>query len=446
METSISRSPTQVRGITPFQMLILAVCIGANMLDGYDIFIMGYALPSLPPEFATKVEKGYLLSSALIGMGISAIFLARLADAFGRRPALIGALVVNVVSLAASAMAPNYMVLIVSRFFTGLAIGMIGVTCVVIGQEMMPSRLRSAVVGIVMGGYPVGSFIAGLVGASIVGVAGWQGLFWVGLGLNVLILLGMVVFVSETAPFLDRSSDPKAAAAAARLRSRISLDPPSAPSTKAKEEGSDSTKVKLFGPEYRGLTIRLWVGYAFLTAAFYFIASWTPQLVTDASGGNKSAGAFAGIMISVGTIVGSLVYAWIGLRMRSTTIAWVAMGVAMLGLVGFALTLQGDLALAMALLLGLALYVTVSAYTTIANAAYPVLIRSRGYGMVLGVGRIGAILSPIIGGYAASFATPKSMYLAVLVPLALVGVCAMLLSKPTQSQDNPKLAREALGH
>jgi MFS family permease len=75
---------------------MVAVCVGANMLDGYDIFIMGYALPSLPADFATKVEKGYLLSSALIGMGISAILLARLADIYGRRPVLIGALVLNV--------------------------------------------------------------------------------------------------------------------------------------------------------------------------------------------------------------------------------------------------------------------------------------------------------------------------------------------------------------
>jgi MFS family permease len=441
-----SASPTQGPGITPFQALIVAVCVGANMLDGYDIFIMGYALPSLPPEFATKVEKGYLLSSALIGMGISAIFLARLADMFGRRPALIGALVLNVVSLVASALAPNYTVLIVSRFFTGIAIGLIGVTCVVIGQEMMPSRLRSAAVGIVMGGYPVGSFIAGLVGASIVGATGWQGLFWVAAGLNLLILLGMVVFVSETAPFLERSSNPKARAAAEKLRARITLDPPAEPGIAKAKESTSSTKVKLLGPEYRTITTILWVGYAFLTAAFYFIASWTPQLITDASGGDTSVGALAGIMISVGTIVGSLVYAWIGLRIRSTTIAWMSMAIAMLALVGFALTLHGNFALTMALLLGLAFYVTVSAYTTIANSAYPVLVRSKGYGMVLGVGRIGAILSPILGGYAATFATPQTMYTAVLVPLALVGLCAMLLSKPTRAQDDPKLARDAAAH
>jgi MFS family permease len=433
-------------GLTAVQLLMVAVCVGANMLDGYDIFIMGYALPSLPADFATKVEKGYLLSSALIGMGISAILLARLADVYGRRPVLIGALVLNVLSLAMSAMAPNYAVLIIARFFTGLAIGLIGVTCVVIGQEMVPARLRSAAVGIVMGGYPVGSFVAGLVGASIINATGWQGLFWVAVGLNLLILAGMVLFVPETAPFLERSVDAKTRAAAERLRQRITLDPPVGPANAAVAADLGGANVKLLGPAYRSVTIRLWIGYAFLTAAFYFVGTWTPQLITDASGGNKAAGAMAGIMISIGTIAGSLVYAYLGMRMRSTTIAWVFMGLAMVALVGFALTLSGTTALAMALSLGLAFYVTVSAYTTIANAAYPVSIRSRGYGMVLGVGRIGAIISPILGGYAASVATPQAMYIAVLVPLAFVAVCAMLLSKPTQGQDDPKLARQPIGH
>jgi MFS family permease len=318
--------------------------------------------------------------------------------------------------------------------------GVIGVTCVVIGQEMMPTPLRSAVVGIVMGGYPVGSFIAGLAGASIVGATGWAGLFWVGLALNLLVLLGMVAFVPETAPFLERSANPKNREAAQRLRARITLDPPDVSTASATATSAASEKVNLLGPEYRTITLTLWVGYAFLTAAFYFVASWTPQLITNASGGDKAAGAMAGIMISIGTIVGALVYAWVGVRHRSTTIAWVSMGLAMLALVGFAVTLSGGLALAMALMLGLTIYVTVWAYTTIANAAYPVLARSKGYGMVLGVGRIGAIVSPILGGYAASIAGPQTMYLAVLLPLAFVGACAMLLNGPTRAQDAPKPA------
>jgi MFS family permease len=419
--------------ITPLQLLIVAVCVSANMLDGYDVFIMGYALPHLPEDFATTVQKGYLISAALIGMGLSAMFLARLADTYGRRPALIGALAVNLAALLASATADSFTVLIVARFFTGIAMGVIGVTCVVIAQEMMPSRLRSSVVGIVMGGYPIGSFVAGLAGAGIVGATGWTGLFWVGLGLNFLVLVAMIAIVPETAPFLERSASPKDREAALQLRRKIALDPTDVPAATTGKAAAGE-KVNLLSPEYRGITLKLWVGYAFLTAAFYFVASWTPQLITNASGGDKSAGALAGIMISVGTIIGALVYAWVGARHRSTTIAWAAMGLAMLALIGFAVTLSGGLALAMALMLGLTIYVTVSAYTTIANAAYPVLARSKGYGMVLGVGRIGAIVSPILGGYAATIAGPQIMYLSVLLPLALVGLCAMLLGGAERGQ------------
>ncbi|NIB31953.1 hypothetical protein HBB16_09705 [Pseudonocardia sp. MCCB 268] len=57
-------------------------CVAVNALDGYDVFIMGYALPYLPAELASPVDKGYLLSSALVGLGVGAMFLARFADIY----------------------------------------------------------------------------------------------------------------------------------------------------------------------------------------------------------------------------------------------------------------------------------------------------------------------------------------------------------------------------
>ncbi|GAA3131141.1 hypothetical protein GCM10020255_004920 [Rhodococcus baikonurensis] len=59
--------------------------MGLYLLDGYDIFVMGYALPHLPDGFATPAQKGYLISAALVGMGLGA-FLGRFADVYGRRP------------------------------------------------------------------------------------------------------------------------------------------------------------------------------------------------------------------------------------------------------------------------------------------------------------------------------------------------------------------------
>ncbi|BAH50976.1 hypothetical membrane protein [Rhodococcus opacus B4] len=64
---------------------------------------------------------------------------------------------------------------------------------------------------------------------------------------------------------------------------------------------------------------------------------------------------------------------------------------------------------------------------------YPVLARAKGYGAMMGIGRAGAILSPIVAGYALSAMTPRAMYLAVIVPLLLAARVAVALVRVTRA-------------
>ncbi|MHA4849745.1 hypothetical protein L1080_009370 [Rhodococcus sp. MSC1_016] len=52
---------------------------------------------------------------------------------------------------------------------------------------------------------------------------------------------------------------------------------------------------------------------------------------------------------------------------------------------------------------------------------------------MMGVARGGAILSPIVAGYALSVMTPRTMYLAVIVPLVLAAVAAAFLMRVTRA-------------
>ncbi|WP_029540180.1 MFS transporter, partial [Rhodococcus sp. P14] len=160
-----------------------------NMLDGYDVFVMGFALPHLPEGFASTSEKGYLISAALVGMGVGAMLFARVADIVGRRLTLLGALGVNTVGLVVSANAPNYETLLAGRFVTGIAVGTISVVVVVIVQEIAPPSRRNLAIGLGLLGFPLGSTLAGVSGATLIAVSGgsWQGVFWIGTGLRVLL-------------------------------------------------------------------------------------------------------------------------------------------------------------------------------------------------------------------------------------------------------------------
>lgn len=266
--------------VSSYQLVIVAFCVAINMLDGYDVFIMGYALPYFAPEFASPVEKGYLLSAALVGLGVGAIFLARLADVYGRRPAFIAGLTLNTASLVVSALAPSFGVLMTCRFVTGLAVGVIGTVCVITAPEMVPPSRRSVAVGAVMFGYPLGSFVAGASGASILALSGgaWQGLFWLGAAMSGVLLLLAIVFMPESPAILKRSQTEDGQQKYRVLAARLNLLDEAAEDTAAvpPDQGADGQeKVRLLGSAYRTQTLCLWAGYTFLTAAFYFIGTWT---------------------------------------------------------------------------------------------------------------------------------------------------------------------------
>ncbi|RZK69061.1 MAG: MFS transporter, partial [Rhodococcus sp. (in: high G+C Gram-positive bacteria)] len=358
---------------------------------------MGFAMPHLPEGFATNPQKGYLISAALAGMAVGAIGLARYADVFGRRRVLLVGLATNTLGLAGSALSINFETLLATRFVTGIAIGTISVVIIVLCQEAAPANRRSVAVGMVMIGYPLGTLLAGFAGAGLIALAGgaWQGMFWIGAGLGIVSFIVTVAFLRESPEFLARKNAPRAG-------DHVAADP--------------EAPTRLLGRNLRARTLLLVFGYSMLTAGYYFVSTWTPQLI-KATSGDAGSGALAGIMIGVGSVVGASLFGAFGLRFPGARIAFATSLVSAVAIAAFAVTLQGPFALAMAALLGGGIFAGLSGYTSTSTAVYPVLARAKGYGAMMGIGRAGAILSPIVAGYALSVMTPRAMYLAVIVPL-----------------------------
>ncbi|MEV6217380.1 MFS transporter [Nocardia sp. NPDC051833] len=410
---SSPKNPATAFGMRPAQLAVVLFCAFLNLLDGYDVLVMGFAMPHLPEGFASNAQKGYLVSAALAGMAVGAIGLARYADVYGRRRILLIGLAINTIGLAASALSVDFETLLLSRFVTGIAIGTISVVIIVLGQESAPEHRRSIALGIVMIGYPIGTMLAGFAGAGLITWVGgaWQGMFWIGAALGALSLLVTAVFLRESSDFLTR-------------RDAGEQDQQTVP--------TDETQ--LLGRTLRTRTILLAGGYSMLTAAYYFVGTWTPQLIKNASG-DAGSGALAGIMIGLGAVIGGTAFGAIGLKFAGARIAAAAAVVAAVAIAVFAVTLRGPIALTTAAVLGAAIYAAVTGYTSTSTAVYPVLARAKGYGAMMGVGRAGAILSPIIAGYALSVLTPRAMYLAVIVPLAIAAITAVALLRVRRTVD-----------
>lgn len=421
-ESQLKRPP-----LHRFQVLIVLLCALLNALDGYDIFIMGFAIPYFPDDFASNTMQGYLISAALLGMGIGSVAFAPLADRYGRRLVLVAGLTLNAVGLTASALAPNYWVLLSSRVVTGIAVGTIATVVVVLAPEVVPRAWRSFAVGVVMCGYPLGSTIAGFTGAALLAAVGgsWQGMFWVGLILCLVALVATLIFMPESTAFLISKGDPDSLQKAAATQRRLGLEHDTPAQTGNDEVRKNPATVRLLGRELRTLTLLLWTTYTALSASFYFISSWTPKLISDATS-DKAEGALAGLMISFGTLAGAALYATIGHRISPPRYVVGGAVVAIVALVGFASTLNGMFALVMAALMGITVYGAMAATVT-STLVYPVLLRTRGMGSMIGVARVGAILAPILAGYALSFVSIRSLYFSVVALLVLALLAAISL-------------------
>ena len=143
--------------------VVLFWCVLMLVLDGYDLAVVGAALPSIMKDMGVDATSaGVMAGSALFGMMLGAIFLGTLADRFGR-PAMI-CFCVALFSLftAAAGLTNDPITFSVTRFIAGLGIG--GVLPIVTAQmaEFSPNALRTRLVTLVFAGYSIGGILVAL--------------------------------------------------------------------------------------------------------------------------------------------------------------------------------------------------------------------------------------------------------------------------------------------
>ena len=94
--------------ISVTQYIVFAIAFMLNVVDGFDVVAMSVAMPSLTADWGiSATEKGYILSAALIGMTLGAMFLAPFADKIGRRNILLIATVMIGVSMVVTGFIPQ---------------------------------------------------------------------------------------------------------------------------------------------------------------------------------------------------------------------------------------------------------------------------------------------------------------------------------------------------
>ena len=419
--------------MSPRQVVIIAICTTLYMIDGFDVLVMAFSASHVEEEWGLNgAQLGYLLSAALIGMAVGSIFVSTVADIIGRqRTVLIGVSVVAA-GMLASFFAPNYAVLMILRLLTGVAIGTLQATIGVLASEFSNAKRRSTALAIVTIGQPVGGVLGGLISGVLISHYGWRSAFLFGAVVTFLMVpLVMKVFPESVDYLLARRPAGALARVNASLRAIGQPAVEALPDPVHREKESSRFADVLTGPNARH-TVLLALAYFVLMASFYFANSWTPKLIT-ASGFTARDGINAGVLFSVGAIVGGVMLGLFGARfpMRKVLAVFFLAGAATF--VVFANSTTGSLgwALFAAALVGFGSNAPIAGMLAISPTYYTGEVRGTALGLVIGMGRVGAIVSPILAGALMDGGwSPGDLYFLFVIPMALGAVVISLLGRP----------------
>ena len=430
-----------------YQWLIVALCTFMNCLDGFDVMAVAFTGPSVTEEFGLNGSQfGLLVSVGLIGMALGSMLLAPFADLIGRRPLILISLTLGTIGMFGAAMAPSVLVMGLFRLVTGIGVGGILASTNVIASEFSNTKNRGLAIGIYTAGYGIGATLASLVAKTTVG-GDWRIVFYAGGFGTLLALIVIAVLLPESIALLEQRRPRGALERINRTLARMGMDSTSTPdldraSSARKDAGQAGSGwlKQLLAP-----TILLWIIFITIMFGFYFVNSWTPTLLAE-EGLSKSAAVTAGMAISIGGTVGSVLYG-LAARMRPPRV--VLIGFSLLSAAMMVVFILSTsilwLGFGIGVIVGALINGCIAGAYTVGPPLYPSNLRSVGMGWALGMGRIGAILSPTIAGLlkdAGASATQLYVGAAAVVALCAVALVAVRKHDPesTPAAEEPATA------
>ncbi|KQR07956.1 MULTISPECIES: MFS transporter [Xanthomonas] len=433
LQSTPTSTPFVLERMTPFQWRAVAVCVLLTMLDGFDVMAMAFTAPHVSADWQLSGKLlGALFSAGLVGMAVGSLLLAPLADRIGRRALILVCLAILTVGMGASALAGDVWQLGALRAFTGVGIGGMLACVAVTAAEYSTARWRSTATVLQATGYPVGATIGGAIAALLVQHWSWPAVFWLGALGSLLCVPLVLAFLPESLDFLIARRPPHAHARFNAVLARMGMAPhPQLPLPPTQTAGQAQGYATLFVGKLRRQSLLIALAFFLLMFAFYFVLSWTPKLLVTA-GLSAAEGLTGGVLLNLGGIVGGTLFSWLALRGRLSRLTAGALVLVAIGMVAFGLSSTVlSWAFVTALLTGAALTAAMGGLYAVAPVVFTAAVRSTGMGWSIGVGRLGAIASPLCAGVLLDAGwSPAMLYLACGVPLLFAAAAVVAMRLP----------------
>lgn len=426
----MSQQPSEILArsrMGTMQVMAVAMCVLLNALDGFDVLSISFAAPGISDEWnISRGALGVVLSMELIGMAVGSILLGRIADQIGRRPTILMCLVVMVAGMFLVPFADGLGELSAYRLLTGLGIGGMLASTNAMVAEYANARWRTLAVTVMAAGYPLGAIVGGSISSVLLAHYDWRAVFFFGGAVTALFLPLVMILLPESIEYLDRRRPRGALERINKTLKQMGHTTVAALGDVVEKTGGKGFR-QLFGPALAKTTVLLTLAYFAHIMTFYFILKWIPKIVVDLGYAPALAG---GVLVAanIGGMAGSILLGLLSVRVNTRWLVIAALTFAFATVTYFG---QGQETLGqLALVSAIAGFCTNSAVVglyALFVEAFPTEVRAGGTGVVIGVGRGGAALGPIVAGFLFETGFGLSTVALVMASGSLIAAAALLM-------------------
>lgn len=420
-----------------FHLLVFLWCFYAIAFDGFDIALYGIGLPSMMNEYdLTLVEAGAIGSYTLVGMMLGSFILGSLSDFIGRKKILALCMILFSVFSLLAGLAPNSLTFTIMRFIAALGMGGLMPAVIAIMTEYSPKKKRAMIVATMYCGYSIGAILASLIGMYVMESLGWRFLYWLG------------IIPLFTLPFFLKQFPESLSYLILRNRGKEIANILNKVDTKANYQATDDFEYVAVKERAKGLpakklftdnrvvsTLAFWTMVFSCLLMIYGLNTWLPKIMQGSGYGITSSLSFS-LVLGVGQIGGSLLGGYLVDRVGHRKVLLFMFIIGAICFASLSITSNTYLLYVLIALGGACTGGTQNLVNPYISEFYPQEIRTTGLSVTVGIGRIGAILAPlIIGLLLTTNLEPKQAFLAFAVPSIIGGIALLAVQEKYGSID-----------
>jgi MFS family permease len=403
--------------LTRRQWNVLGITMLFWLFDGYETYALLLTIgPSLhqllpPAELGTLPRvAAYLISITLFGWAVGGVLGGVIGDRLGRRRTMIGAVILYSLFTGTSALSPNWQILALTRFLTGVGIGAEWGVGTSLLQETWPERLRTKGAGVLQAAFSGGFVVASLLWIVLGGSFGgsWRWMYAVG-----VVPALFVAVLARDIPESERWT---------------------------KVSHSMATIATTLRANLKNLIVAIIVSIS-ITLGFWAISSWVPTyaatLAPDPKTGVYYAG-MAGLLYAIGEIFGCIGFGLLAETWgRRGTLAFYLAGSIVITPIVFLWVHDATIVVLLQILNG---FLTGGLYGWFAvhpPEIFPTSIRSTAISLIFNSARFLAMFGPILASSLIAFFGGYGPAATTLASIFAIGIIAVLFLPETKGRPLP---------